>query len=152
MDEQAETSEPIVIAAERLHSLTPATGWAVLLVDDLHAWREWHRLESRARGRSDDPDAAALKREIAELHKTLELEVRLVVSWAVRTRGETDDEIVPLVPIEARLVPADAVEGRLQVVKLLSFSWFDEDERRFLNRDGVMRRKLEWFADKRIEA
>ena len=154
MDEESapETSSASSIAAERLHSLTPATGWAVMMVDDLHGWREWQRLESRMRGRAGDEDAAALKRELLELQKTLELEVRLVVSWAVRSRPDQDDEVVPLVPVETRLMTADAVEGRLQVVKLLSFSWLDEDERRFLNRDGVFRRKLEWFADKRIEA
>lgn len=154
MDEQAEpeSSSAITIASDRLHSLTPASGWAVMLVDDLHAWREWQRLESRMRGRAGDEDAASLKREIAELQKSLEVEIRIVVSWAVRSRPDQDDEVVPLVPVETRLTAADAVEGRLQVVRLLSFSWLDEDERRFLNRDGVFRRKLEWFADKRIEA
>jgi hypothetical protein len=153
MDEESESSsESVVIASERLHSLTPASGWAVMMVDDLHGWREWQRLESRMRGRGGDEDAAALKRELIELQKTLEVEVRLVVSWAVRTRPDQDDEVVPLVPVETRLITADAVEGRLQVVKLLSFSWLDEDERRFLNRDGMFRRKLEWFAEKRIEA
>ena len=142
----------VVVAAERIHSLTPATGWTVMLIDDLHGWREWERLESRLRGRSDDPDAGTIKREIAELYKTVELQVRLVVSWAVRSRPDSDDEVVALVPTEARLVPADAVESGLQIVKLLSFSWFDEDERRYLIRDGVLRRKLEWFADKRLEA
>lgn len=153
MDEQSESdSSSVAIASDRLHSLTPATGWAVLMVDDLHGWREWQRLESRMRGRGGDEDAASLKRELAELQKTLEVEVRLVVSWAVRSRPDQDDEVVPLVPVETRLAPADVVEARLQVVRLLSFNWLDEDERRFLNRDGMFRRKLEWFTDKRTEA
>ena len=81
-------------SAERIHSLSPASGWTVLLIDDLHGWREWERLESRLRGRGDDGDAAAIRREIAELYKTLELQVRLIVSWAVRSRPDTDDETV----------------------------------------------------------
>ena len=140
------------VAAERLSSLTPTEGWVVMMTDDLHGWRNWLRLESRLRGRSGDEDEIAdVKKEIAELVKQVELEFRPVIMWAVRSRADQDDEVVPLVPTDGGLVPADAVEAGKQVIKLASWVFLDEDERRFVLRDGVLRRKLEWYGDKRLD-
>lgn len=147
--EPAPESESVSIASDRLSSLTPAQGWLVLLVDDLHGWRDWQRLESRLRGRSDADDADEIKKEIAELLTRVELEVRPVIMWAVRSHPDRDDEIVALVPTETGLVPADTADSGRHVLKLMTEYFLDEDERRAAMRDGFIRRKLEWYSDKR---
>ena len=71
-----------------------------------------------------------------------------MIAWAVRTRPGESDEIVPIVPVEMRVGPLDEVVPDRTMIRIASMSFLDEDERRFLSRDSVLRRKLEWYAEK----
>ena len=52
------------------------------------------------------------------------------------------------VPDAMRIAPIEEVLGTRTMVRLASMSFLDEDERRFLTRDGHLRRKLEWYHEK----
>lgn len=133
----------------RFGSLLAADGWIVLYVDDFAAFREWERLANQLRIRLGNP--AELRELMRDLHGRVFIDVLPVIAWAVRTRGTESDEIVPLVPWLNRMGPADEIVTERQLIRMASITFLDEDDRRALTRDGVLRRKLEWYAEKTAE-
>jgi hypothetical protein len=131
---------------DRLGALLAETGWVVVLTDDFGGFREWQRLDNQLRNRIGD--AAELRSEMRALWEQVHVEILPVIAWAVRSRPGEADDVVPLVPDAMRIAPIDEVLGTRTMVRLASMSFLDEDERRFLARDGMVRRKLEWYHEK----
>ncbi|MBM3523967.1 MAG: hypothetical protein FJX57_13505 [Alphaproteobacteria bacterium] len=143
-DDAVATADPV-----RFGALLATDGWIVLYVDDFAAFREWERFANQLRIRLGNP--AELRELMKGLHDRVFIDVLPVIAWAVRTRGGESDEIVPLVPWMNRIGPADEIGTERQFIRMASISFLDEDERRALTRDGVLRRKLEWYAEKTAE-
>ena len=135
-----------VAANDRLSSLLAASGWIVVLVDDFAAFREWERLNNQADNKLGDP--VALRAQMREYWDRATIDVLPVIAWAVRSRAGEPDEVVPIVPWQMRLGPPDEIVPQRTMFRLTSESLLDEDERRFLSRDGILRRKLEWYAER----
>jgi hypothetical protein len=131
---------------DRLSGLINASGWIVILVDDFHSFREWERLQEKIDARTGD--GAQLRQEARPLLESVHVEILPILAWAVRTRPDDPDEIVPLVPWNSRVGPPDDIVAERHMLRMTSLSFLDEDERRLLTRDGIVRRKLEWYADK----
>ena len=131
---------------DRLSSLLASTGWIVVLADDFSAFREWERLNNQAENKLGD--LVALRAQMREYWDRVTIEVLPVIAWAVRSRAGESDEIVPIVPWMTRIGPPDEIVPQRTMFRLSSESLLDEDERRFLSRDGILRRKLEWYAER----
>lgn len=131
---------------DRFGALLAESAWIVVLTDDFAGFREWERLDNQLRNKL--ADAPSLRAEMRPLWEQVHVEILPVIAWAVRSRPDEPDEVVPLVPTAMSLAPIDdALDGRT-MVRLASLSFLDEDERRFLSRDGHLRRKLEWYHEK----
>ena len=141
----ANTSDAAV-SGDRLSSLLAASGWIVVLVDDFAGFREWERLNNQLENKLGDP--AALRAQMREYWERVFIEVLPVVAWAVRSRAGEPDEVVPIVPWLMRLGPPDEIVPQRTMFRLCSESLLDEDERRVVSREGVLRRKLEWYAER----
>lgn len=131
---------------DRLGALLAESAWIVVLTDDFAGFREWERLDNQLRNKL--ADAQALRAEMRPLWEQVHVEILPVIAWAVRSRRDEPDDVVPLVPDAMRIAPVEEVLGRRTMVRLASISFLDEDERRFLSRDGHLRRKLEWYHEK----
>lgn len=131
---------------DRLGALLAETGWIVILTDDFMGFREWGRLDNQLRNKLGD--AAELRAAIRPLWEQVHVEILPVLAWAVRSRPNESDDVVPLVPDAMRIAPIDEVLGTRTMVRLASMSFLDEDERRLLSRDGMLRRRLEWYHEK----
>lgn len=132
--------------SDRLGALLAETGWIVVLTDDFGGFREWVRLDNQIRNKLGD--VAALRAAMRPLWEQVHIEILPVLAWVVRSRPNEADEVVPLVPDAMRIAPVDEVLGTRTMVRLASMSFLDEDERRLLVRDGMVRRKLEWYHEK----
>ncbi len=130
----------------RFGSLLAAEGWIVLYVDDFAGYREWERLANQVRNKLANPND--LRDQLRDLYARVFIEVLPVIAWAVRSRDGESDEIVPLVPWMNQVGPADEIVTQRQMIRLASFTFLEEDERRLIIRDGMLRRKLEWYAEK----
>ncbi len=133
-------------SGDRLSSLLAASGWIVVLVDDFAGFRDWERLNNQLENKLGDP--VALRAQMREHWERVFIEVLPVIAWAVRSRAGESDEIVPIVPWLMRLGPPDEIVPQRTMFRLTSESLLDEDERRLLSREGVLRRKLEWYAER----
>ncbi|MBL8701414.1 MAG: hypothetical protein JNK67_23755 [Alphaproteobacteria bacterium] len=143
------TEGSVAAVPSRFGALLAAEGWIVLYVDDFSIYREWERLANQIRNKLANP--AELREQIRDLYGRAFVEALPVLAWAVRSRAGESDEIVPLVPWMNRVGPADEIVTQRQMIRLVSVTFLDEDERRMLTRDGILRRKLEWYAEKVAE-
>lgn len=141
-----EAASPRGGGAVRLGSLLAAEGWVVLYTDDFTGYREWERLANQVRNKL--ANANELRDQLRDLYARVFIEVLPVIAWAVRSRAGESDEIVPLVPWMNQVGPADEIVTQRQMIRLVSFTFLEEDERRLVVRDGMLRRKLEWYAEK----
>jgi hypothetical protein len=132
--------------ADRLGALLAESAWIVVLTEDFLGFREWERLDNQARNKLAEP--AAVRDAMRPLWEQVHMQILPVVAWAVRSRPGESDEVVPLVPDAMRIAPVDDVLGTRGMVRIASISFLDEDERRLMSRDGVLRRKLEWYHEK----
>lgn len=131
---------------DRLSSLLAESAWIIVLVEDFPGFREWQRLDNQLRNKLAEP--AVLRPQMRQLWERVQVEILPVLAWAVRTRPNESDEIVPIVPSQMRVGPFDEVVPDRTMIRIASMSFLDEDERRFLSRDSIIRRKLEWYAEK----
>jgi hypothetical protein len=140
------TAQGTSFTGDRISSLMAAQGWIVIFTDDYAAFREWERLENQFRNRMGD--IAELKKAMAKFHDQVMIEILAVLAWAVRSRPGDADEVVPIVAWQSRLGPPDDIVANRQMIRMASDRFLDEDERRFLVRDGMVRRKLSWYQDR----
>ena len=131
---------------DRLGSLLAESTRIVVMVDDFVGFREWERLDNQLRHKL--ADAETVRPQMRELWARVTVEILPVIAWAVRSRAGEADEIVPIVPAQLRIGPFDEVVADRTMIRIASLSFLDEDERRLLGRDSVLRRKLEWYAEK----